>query len=233
MPREEDRSQEHQSCPWGSWTSHTRPVPVRVTVLAKAAGSLSDSAPWGWTRLQKEDGICLAKPTRDTSLSWKALISWTAWRAHYERCNSMKNKKKRKLSRWLPFPNTSWTGTFHPKAKILAVLHNTIQAKPRSSSGQETARSSNVKYVGVVPAPTMAFSLPSAYIPCSFTSRGFIFSPCSNAVDKKPLLFFSSAEAWTCVHLSLQGQTHLPGRKKAGSRPESTAGLALGHTSQR
>jgi len=46
-----------------------------------------------------------------------------------------------------------------------------------------------LKYAGIVPAPTMAFSLPSGYVPRSFTSRGFIFPPRSNAVDKKPLLF--------------------------------------------
>lgn len=81
------------------------------------------------------------------------------------------HEKSWKLMRCLPFPNTSCTGTFSPKAKIL------------------------VKCVGVVPAPTMAFSLPSACTPRSFTSRGFIFSPHSNAVDKKLLLFLSSAKA--------------------------------------
>lgn len=81
------------------------------------------------------------------------------------------HEKTWKGSRSLPFPNTSCTGTFSPKAKIL------------------------VKRVAVVPAPTMAFSLPSAYMPCSFTSRGFIFSPRSSAVDKKLFLFFASAEA--------------------------------------
>lgn len=85
---------------------------------------------------------------------------------------------------------------------------------------------------GVVPAPVMAFSLPRAHKPCSFTSRGLIFPPYSKEADKE--LPLPSTEAQTHMHLSLQGQAHLPGRKKkAGSCLESTAGLALGHTSQR
>lgn len=45
VPMEEGRSQEYQSCPWGSWTSwpHIQDLSqCRIPVLAKAAGSLSD-----------------------------------------------------------------------------------------------------------------------------------------------------------------------------------------------
>lgn len=65
---------------------------------------------------------------------------------------------------------------------------------------------------GVVPAPVMEFSLPRAHKPCSFTSRGLIFPPYSKEADKE--LPLPSTEAQTHMHLSLQGQAHLPGRKK-------------------
>lgn len=73
----------------------------------------------------------------------------------------------------------------------------------------------------------MAFSLPRAHRPCSLTSKGSPLPPQGGWWETAP------SKHWgTNRHSPLQGQAHLPGRKKAESCLGSTAGLALGHTSQ-